>query len=477
MRKHHPSGNAAALSRYADQILGPVDAPPMFDAELDPELAATVRRLGAFGRQPAPIGARERVWSRIQPPAWSAVSVRIGSQEGQRMNAIPIPMASSPDSVWRRSIAPPRAAYPLFALVLLLLGLTAYLGFSRWNDDGPERAIPAAQVSTPTAEQQAATEPTASVQFNVAPQVAGCTTAPREPGRVEALFETKTNSMGLFPRPSGDVFHLGALLDGDAYVERFTSGPADEATIESINQTLAQLSACRYHAWTSDGTSNADGPYFANFSDDYFSLLFSSRAYEGASRDFRPRILPSRTFVPVVEQAWVTTFATDGRVMATVLTGRESGNARTAMVFVPVGDRWLIEEVAESLIFDAPPALPEFPKESVETWEIAIYDADAPRAPGVNGNYWDFGLYAFDYPFLADGGLLIRLVNLGSQPHAFKIPELDISQTLEPGEVVDLPIDAPVGTYEWAIYEGLNPEPTATRTFELVPPGTQRGGG
>lgn len=472
MRKHHPSGNAAALSRYADQILGPVDAPPMFDAELDPELAATVRRLGAFRRQPAPIGARERVWSRIQPPAWSAVSVRIGSQEGQRMNAIPIPMASSPDSVWRRSIAPPRAAYPLFALVLLLLGLTAYLGFSRWNGDGPERAIPAAQVSTPTAD-AAVMPPAGSVDIRLAPQVAGCITVPREPGRVEALFETEPGSHGLLPRPSDDVYHVGALLDGDAYVERLTTGPADEATIEAINATLAQLDACRYHAFQSNGEPDIDGPYYANFSDDFFSLLFAGRAYDGATRDVWPQWVPNQGAVPVVQEAWLTT---DGRVLATVLGGFDfAPNTRTAMVFVQADDRWLVEEIARNMVFESPPDLPARAEDTVETLDLVIYDADAPRRPGSDGNYSNLNYYAPDYPFIADGGLIIRLVNLGGLPHTFKIPALDIAQTLEPGDVVDIPIDAPVGTYEWAIYEGLDPDPTATHTLELVAPGTPRG--
>ena len=118
------------------------------------------------------------------------------------------------------------------------------------------------------------------------------------------------------------------------------------------------------------------------------------------------------------------------------------------MVFEQIGDRWQIEEIARNMVFDSPPAIPERVDDPVETLDLVIYDADAPRRPGSDGNYWNLGYYARDYPFIADGGLIIRLVNLGGLSHTFKIPDLNVAQTLEPGEVADVPIDAPVGTYE-----------------------------
>lgn len=62
----------------------------------------------------------------------------------------------------------------------------------------------------------------------------------------------------------------------------------------------------------------------------------------------------------------------------------------------------------------------------------------------------------------------IRLVNLGAQPHRFVIADLSIDQTLQSVELIDLPIDAPDGSYEWAIYEGHDAEQTVIHTREFA---------
>lgn len=471
MRRHRVDGSAAALSRYADHILGPRDAPPMIDPAFDPELTATIRRLAAINQRPAPADVRERVWRQVAPHTTASSGSSTRDVKGMPMPALTYPL---PGRGARRMPVPSgRFGLPLFALVLILLALTAYTGFSRWGGNGPEDSIPAAQVSTPA---DAAVTPQPGAVSNAIPPVPGCTTEPRAPGTAEQLIDQDPTIHGLLPRDSGDVNHRTALLDGDAYVALYTNGPADQATIDAINATLAQFDTCRYYAYTSEGKADLNGRYLANFSDNYLTLQFGGVNDNPELIERSVGWLPRWQVVPRVEQAWVTN---DGRVMTTILTGLPmlNGTARTVMVFSQSGDRWLIDEISSAMVFDE---LPEDVATPVRDDEhdlvpIVIYDADAPRDPGVDGNYSFMGLYAPDYPFIADGGLIIRLVNLGSLPHTFMIPELDIVQTLDPGDVVDVPIDAPVGTYEWEIYEGLDPDPTASNSIELVPPGTQRG--
>lgn len=379
-----------------------------------------------------------------------------------------------PARAQRMTVPTGRLGFPLFALILILLALTAYAGFSRWNDDGPEASIPAAQVSTP-ADAAAATPRPGSIS-NAIPPVPGCTTEPRAPGAVEQVIDQDRTIIRLLPQDSGATYAT-ALLDGDAYVASYTNGPARQSTIDAINATLAQVDACRYYAYTSDGKADLNGRYHANFSADYLTLQFAGLKDDPALIERSVGWLPRWNVVSHVEQAWKTR---DGRVMAAILPGPPLMNvtARTVMVFAESGDRWLVDEIAPAMVFEDLPEDVATPvrDDEHEVLPIVIYDADAPRDPEVDGNYSSF-LYAPDYPFIADGGLTIRLVNLGTQPHRFAIADLGIDQMLQPGELIDLPIDAPVGTYEWAIYEGDGTEPTATRTFELVPPGTQRGKG
>jgi hypothetical protein len=474
MRRRHAAGEAAALSRYADQILGPRDAPPMIDAALDPALTATVRRLRALGRRPAPAAARERVWRDIAPTTAASPRDRsVSSLKGAPMFATTRPIPTR--GVRRMPASPGRFGLPLAALAvaLVLLALTAYAGFSRWRDGGPESSIPAAQVSTPA--DAAAVTPQPGAISSAIPPLPGCTTEPRAPGAAEQAIGQERTIIRLLPRGDGATYAT-ALLDGDAYIASYTTGPARQSTIDAIDATLAQIDACRYYTSTSDGKADLNGRYFANFTDDYLTLQFAGLKDDPAVLERSFGWVPRMNEVSHVEQAWKTR---DGRIMAAILPGPPLMNvtARTVMVFAEVGDRWLIDEVSPAMVFDE---LPEDVATPVRDDEhdlvpILIYDADAPRRPEIDGNYSSG--FAADYPFLADGGLTIRLINLGTQPHRFVIAELDIDVTLQPGDLIDLPIDAPVGAYEWAIYEGDGTEPTATRSFELVPPGTLRGVG
>ncbi|HEY7033607.1 MAG TPA: hypothetical protein VH482_19880 [Thermomicrobiales bacterium] len=57
--QHHPDD--LALNRFWNELVRPTGAPDAAVADLDPDLAETVRRLRAMAKTPPPVSARERV--------------------------------------------------------------------------------------------------------------------------------------------------------------------------------------------------------------------------------------------------------------------------------------------------------------------------------------------------------------------------------------------------------------------------------
>lgn len=326
-----------ALNRYLDDLASQGTASA---SRLDPTLAGTVTQIHGLARRPLHSSAfGERVWRERVAPSLSR------------------PTAIAPQQ--RR-----RVVAQLAAAILLLMTIGAgYLTYRAMPDPDNRSVIPAAASPIGTA--------TAALP--------GCTAQPRAPGSVVALAGQPPTLPRVLPRYNDDPVHFdqrSEQVDGTLLI--FKRQPAPAKTVADIQDTVAELTACRFYAVGADRRIDLDGRYFALYSDDYFRGELAG--YREAGKTPKLTVFWEPDTVPAIADARL---LDDGRVVVVFSTDndRHHPNWRWVAIFVQHGDRWLVDEVGEATFpVEGTPTAQASATATPISLDIALYDEVATQA-------------------------------------------------------------------------------------------------
>jgi len=419
--------HASRLARHWDALAG--DAPdsaaePMGD-DLDPALAETIHRLHVLAAAPAPAGSRERVWQRLHDTSIvggvadsvpDVAPLGLVTAPNGRTPVAPFPSQPQPAERARRSWRVAELATAAVVALAILSGfLATRLAPSNADDDPPANAGIAA---TPTA-------------TPAAPGAEACLVAPRTMEEIRELAARATPVVV----PTAAARRGGrewAITDPDGTVP--AGIPADAATVAGVRATLHEVTACanawnlmRVYALYSDNYLQA--PFAARGSLVEFEARFAKGTPDPVPDEFRQRVPPMRNedvrLLP------------DGRAGLVLREGGPTGTDNY-LIFVKVGDRWLLDE--EVLIAAGSAGTPE----ATPAITITLRDGSPDLGPEV--------LYLENLP--ADVDTTFRIENRGSRPRRFLITRLGVDAAIPPGESRFVTINAPAGTYALSVPGG-----------------------
>ena len=327
-------------------------------------------------------------------------------------------------------------------LVLIVAGLLAAYRLRQATERG---TIPAA-VITETA--PASPTESAGVVRTLGPDeavdISECTAQPRPTGTVLDLVETPVDVPPIFPPVNADPAAVvrTASVDLDELLADLPAAPT--GTIARIGETLRQLTACRFYAGEYDARGNTglddyDGRFWALFSADFFRRALDGNREPGVEPRLSSFWFPIDPRPLVVETTWT---LPDGRIAATVYSPSDDAPGQALWVFAQDGNRWLVDEIGPlEPDLGRVPEGPTDPADFPEVQQVVLLDDQAVSQVPTTAPAFRVGQDAF-----------VAVVNLGTLPQRFEIPDFGFSLDVAAGHSVTLRIAAPSGRYELASY-------------------------
>jgi plastocyanin len=224
-----------------------------------------------------------------------------------------------------------------------------------------------------------------------------------------------------------------------------TGEPASAEEVAGIIATIRELSACEARATDPgaaiDTVQDSRARQFALFTDDYLRRHLDpvQEPSPGPGTPTPPwwgAYWYSAAWSPGPEMPEIQEVLRlpNGRIGALVDSGRFGD--RDFLVFVHVGDRWLIDEVAMVAPGVTTAGTPSIEERARSGPALALIMDDISFAPS-----------RFGIPPNMD--VALTLANVGKVPHTFNVDYLDIHLEVQPGEATTIVIKASTGTYDF----------------------------
>jgi hypothetical protein len=381
--------------------------------------------------------------------------------------------------------------HTVLAIALLLALILGTLGYRQYrvSDDGSNIPAPMA----------------AQLRYQ-GPNVADCSTQPRDPGTVEELAGQPPSEPSIFPRygldplqsPNNPTDFSSKTMDGGKLLAQaepvFTTDPA-------IYDFLDQVFNCSPYLLVNASGFNLDGRYLALYSDDFFRREFAG--YKEAGTELRlARVWSPNGFKPEILE-----IRTIGDRILLILNRTPihiQGSYYIALLLAKGSTGWQIDEVGTvttsvewnpaAITSATPIASPTAGADYGSPLEVGftLFDKRAAgEPPPANSNipticdalvggadvtcdwYYDRrGPWGYsEYP--ADRDFTFVLSNITNEGKRFEVKGLGISITIGPNETVPIVINAASGSYLFEVFDDDSQSPFAAGVLTFNSPGQQ----
>jgi hypothetical protein len=442
------------------------------------DLLGTFHRLQAMNAQTtAGADLKSDIWSTMMSASTPSLAAMGASAMRSRVGEFRAPLQRDWKSQHR-----PRSLWLSIAVILVVTSLIAASYLPGREPDSPKRP----SILAPTL---------AQASF-VGPDLAKCTTSPREPGSVEALAGQQATTQPFLPRSGNDPAFES--IEQPALASKAVDGGVVLAQTEEVSdpdpgieQFLAQLYACSPYGMSNFGVQHLDSPYFALFTDDFFRREFSG--YREAGVELRA----TGPWVVDDEPVLIDTRKLGDRLLL-ILQGRNG--LFDLLVIKQVDGNWRVDEVGRA---DMPPTvewdkLPiatpsptsgsyppgpyeqdillsgtaDIPPPDASDSSRATYCDQFPEARGLACGWYVGYLGPYRYTELPPNvDFTLAFVNVASIDVRVEIQSLGVSLEIPAGTTQAVLINGDPGIHLGLIYEGGASEPTYALPIVINEPG------